>query len=197
MKEHEWDRLLGIRTMGRYDKHADDFIFPYEPTPYSVLERLLDSGLITKDTVLADYGCGKGRVSFFLARTAGIEVIGVEHNERMYRNALENLASFSAKDKVTFRQTRAEEWVLPDTVNSCYFFNPFSEVILKKVLDRILDSYYDSPRLIRLFFYYPSLEYLLVLTDIPELEYEDDIDCTDLFQNGDPRERVLVFAIHE
>ncbi len=195
MKEHEWDRLLGISTMGRYDRHADDFIYPYEPTPYSVLERLLDSGLITPGTFLADYGCGKGRVGFFLARTAGCRVAGIELNERMYESALENLSSFQLKDRISLVQARAEEWPLPHAANACYFFNPFSQEILRKVINNILDSFYEDPRQIRLFFYYPSLEYLDLLTDIPELEYDDEINCTDLFKNTDPRERILVFSL--
>lgn len=38
--ESRWDKLLNIRTMGRDDTHADQYRYPYEPTPYSVLERL-------------------------------------------------------------------------------------------------------------------------------------------------------------
>ncbi len=37
---------------------------PYEPTPYAVLKRLAESGRITAGNVVADYGCGKGRVVF-------------------------------------------------------------------------------------------------------------------------------------
>ena len=32
----------------------------------AVLERIANSGLISKKDVLLDYGCGKGRVDFFL-----------------------------------------------------------------------------------------------------------------------------------
>ena len=40
MTEEKYDRLLHIRTTGRDDSHSDQYRFPYEPTPYSVLERL-------------------------------------------------------------------------------------------------------------------------------------------------------------
>ena len=33
--ESRWDKLLNIRTMGRDDTHADQYRYPYEPTPYS------------------------------------------------------------------------------------------------------------------------------------------------------------------
>ena len=65
--EIRWDKLLKIRTTGRDDSKADQYRYPYEPTPYSVLERLANSGLIRKNNTLIDYGCGKGRVDYFMA----------------------------------------------------------------------------------------------------------------------------------
>ena len=65
--ENKWDKLLQIRTTGRDDTNADAYHHPYEPTPYCVLERLLGSGLIEQDDVCLDYGCGKGRVDFFIS----------------------------------------------------------------------------------------------------------------------------------
>ena len=38
MSEEKWDRLLQIRTSGRDDSHADQYRYPYEPTPYCVLK---------------------------------------------------------------------------------------------------------------------------------------------------------------
>lgn len=64
--ENKWDKLLKIHTMGRDDSNAGQYYYPYEPTPYSVLERLANTGIIRKGNTLLDYGCGKGRVDFFL-----------------------------------------------------------------------------------------------------------------------------------
>ena len=60
--ETQWDKLLKIRTTGRDDSHADQHRYPYEPTPYCVLERLANSGMIGKQNTVLDYGTGKGRV---------------------------------------------------------------------------------------------------------------------------------------
>ncbi|MGN0315042.1 MAG: hypothetical protein ACI4EG_09675 [Fusicatenibacter sp.] len=65
--EIRWDKLLKIRTMGRDDSGADRYRYPYEPTPYVVVERLANTGMIRKGNTLLDYGCGKGRVEFFLS----------------------------------------------------------------------------------------------------------------------------------
>ncbi|MEQ3616136.1 hypothetical protein [Mediterraneibacter gnavus] len=36
--EIQWEKLLKIRTSGRDDSHSDQYHYPYEPTPYRVLE---------------------------------------------------------------------------------------------------------------------------------------------------------------
>mgnify|MGYP002247312932 CR=1 FL=1 len=63
---------------------------PNEPTPYPVLERLANSGYIRKGNTLLDYGCGKGRVDFFLSWQTRCRSIGIEYDERIYEKAVEN-----------------------------------------------------------------------------------------------------------
>ncbi len=60
MTDAQWDKLLKIKTTGRDDSRSDRYRFPYEPTPYSVLERLARSRYLTKKDTLLDYGCGSG-----------------------------------------------------------------------------------------------------------------------------------------
>ena len=89
-EEQKWDKLLQIHTTGRDDSDSDQYRYPYEPTPYKVLERLANSGLLRKGNTLLDYGCGKGRVDFFLSYQTRCHTIGVEYNERIYEKAVEN-----------------------------------------------------------------------------------------------------------
>ena len=53
-QESRWDRLMKIKTTGRDESHADAYCYPYEPTPYCVLERLANSGLIQKKHKILD-----------------------------------------------------------------------------------------------------------------------------------------------
>ena len=101
----------------------------------------------------------------------------------------------NAKSKATFVLTKAEEYEVPAEVNRCYFFNPFSAEILHKVMARIMESWYDSPREIFLFFYYPADEYISYLMTVDELEFYDEIECDDLFAGNDPRERIMIFQL--
>lgn len=193
--DNSWDKLLQIKTSGRDDSNSDQYHYPYEPTPYSVLERLANSGLIRKKDVLLDYGCGKGRVDFFLSYQTKAKTIGIEYDERIYQGASNNLMTAVSRRRAEMILVKAETYEVPAEVNRCYFFNPFSVEILRKVMARILESYYEEPREILLFFYYPSEEYISYLMTVDELEFYDEIACADLFAGNDLRERVMIFLL--
>ncbi len=196
-KETTWDKLLQINTIGRDDSHADEYRYPYEPTPYSVLERLRDSGLIGEENVVLDYGCGKGRVDFFLSHETKAATIGIEYDKEIYDIAIENREATLSGEKTAFVLGRAEGYEVPTEVDRCYFFNPFSVEILHKVMARIIESYYEAPREILLFFYFPSNEYVSYLMTVDELDFYDEISCDDLFPENNQRERILIFALPE
>ena len=46
-----------------------------------------------------------------------------------------------------------------------------------------------------LFFYYPDEEYVAYLMTKEELMFVDEIDCMDLFEGENQRERILIFEI--
>lgn len=192
--EQNWDKLLHVHTTGRDDSRSDQYRYPYEPTPYSVLERLTNTGMIRKENTLLDYGCGKGRVEFFLAYQTRCHSIGVEYDDRIYEKAMENKQAAVSGARVSFALANAEEYKVPEAVDRIYFFNPFSLEILRKTVARIIDSYYEHPREIQLFFYYPSDEYISYLMTVDELLFLDEISCQDLFEENNPRERLIVFT---
>ena len=152
-QDNKWDKLLHIKTMGRDASQSDQYRYPYEPTPYSVLQRLANTGLIRKNNMLLDYGCGKGRVDFFLSYQTRCRCLGVEYDERIYEKVMENKKEAVSKERVSFSLANAEEFQLPEQIDRIYFFNPFSVEILRKVMARIMESYYEHPRQILCFFY--------------------------------------------
>lgn len=194
-KEQEWDKLLRIKTTGRDDSRSDTYKYPYEPTPYAVLERLANSGLITKKDVVLDYGSGKGRAEFFLSWQIRCKTIGIEYDERLYERAVSNMGTAPSAGRVQFVLENAEKYAVPPEINRCFFFNPFSIEVLQKVMARILESWYEDPREVFLFFYYPSDEYISWLMTVDELSFYDEIDCRDLFEGNDERERIMVFKL--
>lgn len=194
-KETAWDKILQIKTIGRDDTSSDEYRFAYEPTPYCVLERLEQSGLFGKDNVLLDYGCGKGRVGFYLSNRTRLKAIGIEYDERIYRMAMENKKTASQKTNVELLNVKAEEYEPSENVDRIYFFNPFSLEILQKVMPKLINSYYASPREMLLFFYYPSDEYMCYLMTLDELDFYDELELDDLFDTNDARERIMIFRL--
>ena len=126
---------------------------------------------------------------------AKAKTIGIEYDAHIYEGAMENQKRAVSGAKAEFVLERAEAYALPEDVNRCYFFNPFSVEILQKVMARIIDSYYENPREILLFFYYPSDEFMCYLMTLDELEFYDEIECGDLFEGNDSRERIMVFEL--
>ena len=220
--DREWDEKLGINTAGAGEDSPDTVNFRYEPTPDAVLERLAGSGLIGSDSLLIDYGCGRGRCPLFLHARTGCRAIGIDHNPVLIGEAKANLARMKTagddlenirasshesdstpekqnpgkaeKQSVSFRRMRAQDYRVTDE-DRFYFFNPFSEVILQAVLQEIIGSWYENPRQMYLFFYYPKDEDVALLSMYDEILFYDEIDCTDLYGGRDSRERVLIYEI--
>ena len=109
--------------------------------------------------------------------------------------AIENKEKAISAGRVAFKAENAEYFSVPREVDRIYFFNPFSLEILQKVIHRILESYYEKPREIKLLFYYPSDEYISYLMTVDEFMFEDEIDCRDLFPGNDMRERIVIFGL--
>ena len=193
-RERSWDQKLKIDTIGRDDSQEDAYHYPYEPTPYCVLERLAESGNIDGEHTVVDYGCGKGRVGFYLHRQLGCRTVGVEFDELICGQAVQNKQRGGYGEAVSLVCANAESYVV-EAADRFYFFNPFSVEILRSVIGRILDSYYEDPREMLLFFYYPNDEYVAHLMTEPELSFVDEIDCGDLFPGKDARERILIFEV--
>lgn len=191
MTEREWDKRLHVRTIGREDESNANYS-PYEPTPYAVLERLAHSGVVTRKQRLLDYGCGKGRVAFFLATTVGCRVTGIDQSQKLIDLAKENRRASRTGDRVRLECCLAEQYE-PAEEDVFFFFNPFSEKVFEGVLRRILRSWRENPRPLAVICYYPSEEYIQCLDDTPELAHFTTIDCRDLFGGKNPRERIEVY----
>ena len=138
--ELELDKLLKIKTTGRDDSNSDLTNFPYEPTPYSVLELLANSGYLSKNDIVIDYGSGKGRVDFYLAYYLKCHMIGVEYDNRLFQRAISNLKDAKSKSRVEFVLKNASEYEIPDNAKALYFFNPFNVSVLIDVINDLKES---------------------------------------------------------
>lgn len=193
--EYELDKILKIKTSGRDDSNSNYLNFPYEPTPYAVLQELSNSGYVNKNDNLLDYGCGKGRVGFYLAYANKINYIGIEYDERIYNSAINNKNTSIIKNKVSFINVNALDYIVPENINKIYFFNPFSVKILVDVIANIRESLKINNRTIQLFFYYPSDGYLKYLNNEKDIEFIEEINCQSVVNSEDLKEYIAVYEI--
>ncbi|WP_102693492.1 class I SAM-dependent methyltransferase [Rummeliibacillus pycnus] len=202
MNDQQYDQLLHINTIG----NQNDFpmlahYYPYEPTPYDVLDLCFDKIELEKDDCLIDFGCGKGRVPFYVNHRFHIETLGVEMNEGYVEDALKNKIDYSKGHQlenapVNFLYGKAEHYKIKPSDNIFFFFNPFSIQIFRKVIYNILNSQQKSPRKIYIMLYYPSFEYIQFLRDETHFKVVRDVLIPNV-TTYNMHERVMIFESKE
>lgn len=201
MKEKYYEKLLNINTIGNQDwKKTSIHNHPYEPTLYIALEELFKNYQLLENDHVVDFGCGMGRLLFFINYYFKSNVTGIEVNERYYKEALYNKINYEKinkkySDKINFICTKAQNYKIKDLENKFYFFNPFSIQIFSKVIDNILKSYEENPRNMDIIMYYPSQEYLDFLDyKTPFMMYKK-ILLKDLYYKDD-KEKFMIYSLH-
>src|SRR4051794_11285716 len=130
MKEYQYDKLLNIKTRGEQQGFNKSVHYHrYEPTPYAALEELFRHYNVKSNDYIVDFGCGKGRLNFYIHYFFAASVVGIEMNEALFQDAIQNRKSYTKKnnkEKIKFLCCLAEEYQVTDLDNRFYFFNPFS-----------------------------------------------------------------------
>ena len=180
-----------IQTDGKYTYYCHR----YEPTPYEVLDELFTFYTPEKTDVFVDYGCGMGRLNFYIEKRYSLCSTGVEYSPVYYEKALENKKTYNGnKDKIHFVNCKAEDYLVSKEENVFYFFNPFSPEIFHAVINRILDSFEKYPRTITLILYYPEDDTVFYLERHTTFERMDEIAASDAVYK-DRRERFCLYRI--
>ncbi|WP_028403434.1 methyltransferase [Ectobacillus panaciterrae] len=200
MKEKLYDELLNIKTGGDqkgFNKSLHHH--RYEPTPYSALEKLFNQYELKSSDRIVDFGCGKGRLNFYINYLCNATVVGIEMNKTFYQEAVENRNSYlkktkNSKDKIHFHCCFAEEYQIDPLDNRFYFFNPFSIHIFMNIINNILLSVEKSEREIELVLYYPSEDYIYFLENYTSFELKEEIILLGLYEHN-PHERFLIYKL--
>jgi len=198
MNESHYDKRLNIKTGQDMKKlHPITHYHPYEPTPYSALEELFRHYEVNKEDSIVDFGCGKGRLNFFIHYFYGANVTGVEMDESFYEEAMANTDRYFEKNKkksgrIQFHCCLAEEYPISVGENRFYFFNPFSVHIFKKILHNILSSLEKHPREMEIVLYYPSEDYINFLENQTVFELKQEVILPDVYPRN-PNERFLIY----
>lgn len=200
MDEKYYDALLHIKTSGGQKGFSPSVHYHrYEPTPYQGLEQLCKQYQLTSNDRVVDFGCGKGRLLFYLHHLFGATVVGVEVDKSLYQEAVQNKTRYlkytkGRADQINLYNCVAEEYKIHPLDNKFYFFNPFSIQIFKNIVSNILHSHESSPREIKLIVYYGSNEYTYFLENHTPFERKEEISIIGLSESN-PYERFIIYRL--
>jgi len=200
MDEQYYEKLMNIKTLGEQKIFYQSLHYNrYEPTSYFALETLTEQYNFTVEDSVIDFGCGKGRLNFYINHFFNSTVTGIEMNTFFYKEALDNKRDYFKKhkkknDKINFLNCLAEEYNINPSDNKFYFFNPFSIFIFMKVIENILISVEEYKRTVDVILYYSSEEYIYYLDDNTPFVLFKDIKIPDLYDKN-PRESFLVYRL--
>jgi SAM-dependent methyltransferase len=200
MDERFYDAMLNIKTTEEQMGFNRSLHYHrYEPTPYSALKLLFQKYEIKSSDRIVDFGCGKGRLNFYIHYYFNASAVGIEMNPKFYQEALENKKGYLKKhkiglDKVYFHNCLAEEYAISPKDNQFYFFNPFSVQIFTRVVNHILRSAEAEEREITLILYYPSADYIFYLENNTAFHLKDEIILPGHYEHNQ-NERFLIYHL--
>lgn len=200
MDEKDYDRILRIQTTGMREwQHQSSHYNRYEATPYAALNVFFTEYELQRSDRVVDFGCGKGRLAFYLHNRFQVSITGIEMSGQLYQEALENHASYMRKAKqspgiIRFEHCLAEQYEVEAGDNRFYFFNPFSLQIFTKVIQSILRSVEQYPRSVELILYYPTSEYIEFLEMSTPFELLKGVKVPGAYDEND-HEIFLVFGL--
>src|SRR5690606_39212382 len=172
MSAKKYDRELGIRTVGLREWDGHSHYNRYEATPYEALDVLFQSYSLGHHERVVDFGCGRGRVAFYIHRRFQIPVVGIEAHDLTFNEALDNKYTYRLKAKdipvpIEFKFGLAEHYKVKPVDTCFYFFNPFSSKVFAKVMKNIITSIKQAPRTVDVILFYPLPEYKEVVRKYP------------------------------
>lgn len=155
--EHSYEKRFGIETSEPHifkDKvslYKDEA--QYFPTPYNVLEKIIEYLKLRHGDVFIDMGCGKGRVAFFVGTQRLKKIIGIELRKEISDAAKRNLNSLKINNTPIeiFNADIISFNVAEGTV--FFMYNPFGCQTFVRAIDKIKDSLIMNPRKVRIVYY--------------------------------------------
>jgi SAM-dependent methyltransferase len=131
-----WERRLDISTRGVVPVDHPDAAH-YATTSYPSIDRVLRRLDLQQSDVLVDVGSGKGRVLCCAARYLMTGVIGVDLSASLNEQARANVSrARGLRTPVAVFTALAEEFDYSDCT-VFYFFSPFGEQTMRKVLSKV------------------------------------------------------------
>lgn len=152
-----------IREIGSLDIASENARYGvrYQPSPQNFATEILHALPIDYNQfIFMDFGAGKGRVLLIAAQLPFAAVIGIEFSQELCSVAIDNISKIAPNKRIAGRVECCYNDVtlhpLPESPLVCYFYNPFDELIMQAVADRLASSLKDRPREIYIIYVHPE-----------------------------------------
>lgn len=131
--------LLVSLSFAQLDGQYSKWDVPYVPTPYQVVNQMLDIANITSTDILYDLGCGDGRIVITAANRIGTKGVGVEIDPERIKECRAHAAASDVENLVTFvNQDLFETDFQEATVVTLYLLNSVNLRLRPKILTELL-----------------------------------------------------------
>ena len=119
-------------------RQQGESLAPYVPTPYDVVNRMLELAEVTRDDVVYDLGCGDGRIVITAAERFGARGVGIDYDPERIAEANANAARRGVQDLVTFIQQDAMQADVSEATVVTLYLLSSSNRKLRPILTRQL-----------------------------------------------------------
>ncbi|CAA6817455.1 MAG: Unknown protein [uncultured Sulfurovum sp.] len=130
--------IYDLTRVGEYQEHGTALVSTSKDFLTQLLKDLeLSINIPLEKSIFVDYGSGKGAAIIHAKQLGFKETIGVEFAKELHEQAVKNITSLEL-DNVKSLYADATSYILPNDIAVIYFFNPFDEVVMQKVINNIL-----------------------------------------------------------
>ena len=131
----------------------------YQGTNYFVIEKAFEylKNENANNSIL-DFGSGKGRIMVVAAHYGFKNITGIDFSQSLCAEAgynIEKIKPFFPKTNFEINCDDVVNYTIENNTNVFFFFNPFDEVIMLKVVKKILFSQKQNPRKIYIIYVNP------------------------------------------
>jgi SAM-dependent methyltransferase len=164
------DELKGLKRMGIDISHATI----YMPVSYSLLEKTLAQICPGDKKHFVDIGCGRGRALCIAAHFGFDTLTGIDFSNEFCEQARKNLSNTKQQiPAINFAVINedAADWKIPADADCIFLFNPFDELLMKKVLKNIIQSTAENGRSVNVIYANPLYKNLFVNSGFKEIFY--------------------------
>jgi hypothetical protein len=163
--EEAFDREFGVVTAGmislaelKIPSSHRPFGSAYQATAAATFRALLESVPANLgDFIFVDFGSGLGRMLLLASEYPFRYIRGVEFSPELHQTACENIRRYASPTQkcknIVSVCMDAAEYTIPPERAVFYFYNPFLENVMAKVLHNIEQSLHDHPRDVYIVYY--------------------------------------------